>query len=992
MPPREANNLFPDQFLSLEYDAGVPPAIPHDPTPVNFDLGGQQQQQHQPPLQPQPQQQPQQQGLPVEGNGTNTMGLIQHDQQNLVGMTANNVDNDSNEGMSQPPHHLQGSYYSMDGQSTTTGALNSTNNVDSHGHSHHLNSNNMGMFQNQMQVQVDPLSIDPTEKDDNPMNIPTVSMEHIQFLSRQTYSSRRNYFPSSNVSTSSNASSSSSHSSVTATLMSRGGGMAIEQLGANHPSIRPNLSWSPNHPSSIASDSSSTALPIFFTNPVLDNSTFQEEENVSHHSSPTNISNRARVMNVSPAPRLIPVSVSPARSPSSSISSSIRFDRERSMHKDENNNTVNQSPPHNYRLYSRQVSLDPLSSNSSAGTANDDFMNGSIGHTVTHRLVSNVDSPQSTLSPSPRLKRNARRLMHSVLDKSTSIDEEDDSISCPPALDSTHHSHSTNHSETGIATSFEGNNDPSYSFTHTIPLTAQSQQHSSNEMDTVISSHSANTELLSTGEIPPLSPDSTPDFSLKGGHPLLRNNAFDSAANTPQQTGQNHFKPSTDYTMSISPDSDGFKESHNLLQHDSIPSLPSPDSQHTQATPSIASSSSDSASVMSHNKQNSRLPQFPFSFGPNTTVSDLKYFAERGYVVTLLAALHSSRLTTLGCRMLADYAKMPERRVAVASNKRILEFIVRTMHEFCEKGTDTVEWLGREYAVEAIRSLTATEESDAYLMRSEGILQTLALCARGGPFLKHTTPGSDQEIMVGLSSGRARLHACIAIMNLSCGKSNKVEIAKSPLILEAMRDAMLMRNPILLAQNSQTCIMESKRHAEEARLKATTCIKNLSNADANDEYLLNCPGLIQALGQVAATCSRGSQTGCDATTTTNACLAIMNLSISKANKHLVFRTPGVMDALMEVISLSENMEAKMKACSALSNLAIGYDNKIPMFSYPGFVESILNVIETDRGEARTKACSILWSFAAEMKNQVPVSFPYRYTFVLLFYQSSCTHF
>ena len=70
----------------------------------------------------------------------------------------------------------------------------------------------------------------------------------------------------------------------------------------------------------------------------------------------------------------------------------------------------------------------------------------------------------------------------------------------------------------------------------------------------------------------------------------------------------------------------------------------------------------------------------------------------------------------------------------------------------------------------------------------------------------------------------------------------------------------------------------------------------------------------------------------------------------------------------------------MKACSALSNLAIGYDNKIPMFNYPGFVECILGVIETDADEARTKACSILWSFAAEMKNQVPVS-P---TFMLLF--------
>eukprot|EP00970_Alexandrium_tamarense_P013682 scaffold3599_cov62-Alexandrium_tamarense.AAC.1 len=48
-----------------------------------------------------------------------------------------------------------------------------------------------------------------------------------------------------------------------------------------------------------------------------------------------------------------------------------------------------------------------------------------------------------------------------------------------------------------------------------------------------------------------------------------------------------------------------------------------------------------------------------------------------------------------------------------------------------------------------------------------------------------------------------------------------------------------------------------------------------------------------------------------------------------------------------------------------------------MFHYPGFVESILTVIRTDNAEARTKACSILWSFAAEMKNQVPVSLKLR---------------
>ena len=109
----------------------------------------------------------------------------------------------------------------------------------------------------------------------------------------------------------------------------------------------------------------------------------------------------------------------------------------------------------------------------------------------------------------------------------------------------------------------------------------------------------------------------------------------------------------------------------------------------------------------------------------------------------------------------------------------------------------------------------------------------------------------------------------------------------------------------------------------------------------------------------------------------------MNLSISMENKHKVFKTKGVMDALMTVIvrtSLpqgkesrrSTNSEARINECSVLSNLAIGYENKIPMFSYPSFVDTILQVIDTDIGEARTKACATLRSFAAEVKNQVPV--------------------
>ena len=396
-------------------------------------------------------------------------------------------------------------------------------------------------------------------------------------------------------------------------------------------------------------------------------------------------------------------------------------------------------------------------------------------------------------------------------------------------------------------------------------------------------------------------------------------------------------------------------------------------------------------------------------FGPlpeSTTVANLKYYAEQGLIPHVLAALTTPKLKVTGTRLLADYAKQADRRKAVAGNRLILDFVARTMVESPQivrgqvgpdgsiqdveeqLGETGPSWLAREYAVETIRSLTATEESDVHLMGCPGLLQTLACVARGGPFVSVTSVDENAAMAgqkvapevraVGMASPKARLHACIAIMNLSCGKSNKVEIASVPDVLEAMRDVMMAKNfPPPSAERGRAANVP-----KEARLKATTCIKNLSNADANDAALLDTPGLVEALGIVAeASCSEtNGATMC----TTNACLALMNLSISKANKHRVFRTPGVMDALMAVVNRTvppedgseptkPNAEARVKACSALSNLAIGYDNKIPMFNYPGFVECILGVIETDADEARTKACSILWSFAAEMKNQVPVS-------------------
>lgn len=586
-------------------------------------------------------------------------------------------------------------------------------------------------------------------------------------------------------------------------------------------------------------------------------------------------------------------------------------------------------------------------------------------------IVGAAPSPvHSELSPASESRRRIRphpyRPLTSVLDNSTSLesDDEDEGHTLLPGLDTT--------DDSGV----------SFRTASAHPSAGEDEENGLPHSPEDEGSHS---DAGDSAEEPPQisqgSAISDEDDSTETYHHHHHNNYHP----VPNPASPSNHSSSTDSSGSL----------RMLHQSQNFDISTSSDSVNGEANdspmpPQLHRVSPQSASLESASGATSPLL---LSFGPNTTVSDLKYFAERGCIVALLAAATTPRLKVLGTRMLADYAKMPARRVAVASNRRILEFVQRTMLENGSNGITEEErgayvaqdWLGREYAVETVRSLTATEESDRYLMGAPGLLKTLALVARGGPFVTR----GQMELYGpargagGLASAKARLHACIAVMNLSCGKANKIEIAKVPEVLEAMRDVMVGAHFLSSHGGPSTT---GSGVSDEARLKATTCVKNLSNADANDAALLGTPGLVEALGHVAGiTCTPDHGA---TTCTTNACLALMNLSISKSNKHRVFRTPGVMDALMAVITHTSpsaegddssretlqgaNAEARVKACSALSNLAIGYDNKIPMFAYPGFVDAILHVIETDGGEARTKACSILWSFAAEMKNQVPV--------------------
>ena len=900
MPPREATNVFPDQFLTLEYDTSGPPAIPHDPAPVNFGGAGVDGTNH----------------MNITG-GTDATGFEQHVNQ-VMNPAHDGTDLDFENGGNQPAQSSNAGFTDSNGQ-----LAQSLINDDP----------SQGSIGNDSHAHVDPLSIDPTSDEDDPLFMPSLSMEFIHNSPSGLDISNPHY-----VETPSSANTSTS--THVAPWMTQSISSIIQSVSTPPATTRASLTQN------YSNDSNITNLGL------------------------NNLDSLRRTQSN-------PVSISPLTLRNSINSGHVILGNETSDY-------IGQSSQHD-----------------SAKGADEDHNH----HTRASRNRGAVVSP-----PSFRLHSNmnyTRRQMHKSLDKSNEdVDTDDEghslaSLSQPPYSnkydyddfdDDDQKAPSSPSTNVEIPFSVYSNDNMSDIDSHkfgSVERNTADNSHSSHDLFSAVTSH----RMASGLECPTSASTVTPTRSISNRrtHALLRNDAFEAVAASSSVDNSPLSVSTTDSGCS----SAVLNQYHQNVLISSSNISPSSSSTASDANDDENENSQD-ISVSSSSSSGSPLS---LSFGPNTKVSDLKYFAERGCIVPLLSALHTPRLKTLGCRMLADYAKMASRRVAVASNKRILQFIIRTIHELCDKGTDSVDWLGREYAVETVRSLTATEESDGYLMNCPGMLKTLALCARGGPFLHHHYPEMMRssshnlvimspepndvvdDCIVGLASGRARLHACIAIMNLSCGKSNKVEIAKLPDVLEAMRDAMLMRNPTQLQYPDESSVMESKRHAEEARLKATTCIKNLSNADANDAALLDCPGLVEALGHVAhVTCK--ALGGGDATTTTNACLALMNLSISKSNKHTVFRTPGVMDALMAVISQEEeeeiedvyhNEEAKVKACSALSNLAIGYDNKIPMFSYPGFVDSILNVIETDRGEARTKACSILWSFAAEMKNQVPVS-------------------
>ena len=421
-----------------------------------------------------------------------------------------------------------------------------------------------------------------------------------------------------------------------------------------------------------------------------------------------------------------------------------------------------------------------------------------------------------------------------------------------------------------------------------------------------------------------------------------------------------------------------------------------------------------------------------------TTYDDLERVAYQHYqyclddMVQAIYDTQSPRLVCLMLRFLAQHAKSShqlhwftihhhknhsyDHTTPYATNKSgILKLVASTLtsHRGCDPQDPL--WAAHETACQVIRTLSCHQAMDTFLLSPElGLLSALAWIARGGTHDTSTTTTTTTRMTQPWWSGtpqrpnpqvteQARLHACVTLMNLSCGSSEaKSKVARSTSVMETLKELVVLVKDDNEATNDRTLC-----------LHALTTLKNLSVLTTNDVPLASFPGLLQILGHVLwqatsqfgllmrRTNTRDTMSEFSSTkdfVAHSACLTLMNLSVSKQYKKEIFITPGVLPALLAILKgfsippqsalspLSTNHgmghelstqdgfrpETRLAACTVLSNLAIGYNIKGPLFRYPGLVSQVLHLMTTESGELQSKAGSILWSLAADKRNQKPM--------------------
>jgi len=236
-----------------------------------------------------------------------------------------------------------------------------------------------------------------------------------------------------------------------------------------------------------------------------------------------------------------------------------------------------------------------------------------------------------------------------------------------------------------------------------------------------------------------------------------------------------------------------------------------------------------------------------------------------------------------------------------------------------------------------------------------------------------------------LSSLRHAAYEALSHISQHCNDATKITLAEHSGLLESLRDTLILKN-----QTPPTTPQSSKQHLTyilPSHYQAATILSHISTVPHNHKRIVDCHALAEALAMVA-------MASMDEETTYCVCRTFTNLTFESVEmRDRLFRTAGVVDALLLVMmTRRENThchsgncgggERRLMACSALANLTISYDNIVPLFEYPGFLDAILSVMREDMQEKdnyydqkiRSKLCGILWSLAAETKNQTSVRY------------------
>mmetsp|Transcript_2462 Transcript_2462/g.6170 ORF Transcript_2462/g.6170 Transcript_2462/m.6170 type:complete len:1060 (+) Transcript_2462:326-3505(+) len=382
-------------------------------------------------------------------------------------------------------------------------------------------------------------------------------------------------------------------------------------------------------------------------------------------------------------------------------------------------------------------------------------------------------------------------------------------------------------------------------------------------------------------------------------------------------------------------------------------------------------------------------------------------------------------------RFLLHRHDRPNHNAATASTSTVLSQVARLLH---------MPGPAQEGAAELIRTLTAHEVMDPYLMSAayqEQPVHHHHNKAEEGPAIQEEVDDESSEeddvplqlqprtrgttstttnhhhhnnqydllcvlahvVQDSVSAlPQARIHAGIAMMNLSCGQANKARMAQCADVLQAMKSILYEQ----AQQRQEDCRQDwetttttndgsNQNLLETLQLKAATTLKNLSNLDSNDVALISCPGMLHALGHVILQTTLrtshyhhlgggNSSTGPTATTT-NACMALMNLSISKRYKSQIYHTPGVMQALLTVLAQTSilNMPTLLslpqeEGLWESNHNKSSSDTEAASSPKPTATETpppaMITTLNSSAQEARIRACSVLSNLAIGYDNKI----------------------